>query len=213
MSRERDPIGLSSQWHIDVRIVSELPEDNVVGRRFIVNVVSSAVTLAMVLFTVWLGYLNLTIRHQTSDWEGRIAENRPEVAEIKHMQQAYAIESAKIDQAFALMKPQIFVSRFVSDLGRTRPEQVVIDTIDWSDAGVIVRGNVRENSQRAALLLRDYSKQLVADQKIGPLFKDIALTSLDRGAGMGVGTVTGGGTTVGELLNFELTFRLKEKKP
>jgi hypothetical protein len=201
MSRERDPLGLTSPWHVDVRLVVELPEDNVVGRRFIINVVFSAATLGMVLFTGWLVALNFSFRHQIGDWEKRIADNRAEVADIKHMQREYAVESAKIDQAYALMKPQMFVSGFIADLGRTRPEQVVIDTIEWNDAGVIVRGNVRENSQTAALLLGNYTKLLAKDEKIGPTFRDIALTSLDRGTG------------TGELLNFELTFRLKEKKP
>ncbi len=203
MSRERDPLGLSEHWHVDLRIVAELPEDNVVGTRFLINAVFSAVALGVLLYTGWIVALNFSLRHQINDWEKRIADNRAEVADIKHMQREYAVESAKIDQAHALVKPQIYVSGFVSELGRSRPEQVVIDTIDWADAGIIVRGNVRENSQRAAMLLGNYTKQLKLDEKIGPLFRDIALTNLDRGTG-------GGG---GELLSFELTFRLKVSKP
>ena len=202
MSRERDPLGLSEHWHVDLRIVAELPEDNVVGTRFLINAVFSAVALGTLLYAGWTVALNVSLRHQINDWEKRIADNRAEVADIKHMQREYAVESAKIDQAYTLVKPQLYVSGFVSELGRSRPEQVVIDTIDWTDAGIIVRGNVRENSQRAAMLLGNYTKQLKLDEKIGPLFRDIALTNLDRG--------TGGG---GELLNFELTFRLKVAKP
>ena len=65
---------------------------------------------------------------------------------------------------------------------------------------MIVRGNVRENSQRATLLLGNYAKQLTKDEKIGPLFREIVLTNLDRGG-------------TGDILNFELTFRLKPLKP
>ncbi len=202
MSRERDPIGLSEHWHVDLRMVAELPEDNVVGTRFLINAVFSAVAFGTLLYAGWTVALYFSLRHQINDWEKRIADSRAEVADIKHMQREYAAESAKIDQAYALMKPQLYVSGFVSELGRSRPEQVVIDAIDWSDTGIIVRGNVRENSQRAAMLLGNYTKQLKLDEKIGPLFRDIALTNLARG--------TGGG---GELLNFELTFRLKVAKP
>lgn len=200
MSKERDPLGLSPHWHADVRIVAELPEDNVVGTRFLINVACSAVVLAMLLFVGWVGYNNFSLHHQISDWEHRMADNRAEVADIKHMQREYAVESAKIDQAYALVKPQLFASGFVADLGRTRPDQVVIDTIEWSDSGIVVRGNVRENSQRATLLLGGYAKQLVKDDKIGPLFREIVLTSLDRAS------------SAGDLLNFELTFRLKNPK-
>ena len=205
MSRERDPIGLSEHWHVDLRIEAELPEDNVVGTRFLINVVFAAVAFGTLLFTGWIGFLNWSLRHQIGDWEKRIGDNRAEVADIKYMQREYAVESAKIDQAFALVKPQLYVTGFVAELGRTRPEQIGIDTIDWTEAGIVVRGYVRENSQRAAMLLGNYTKQLKTDEKLGPLFREIALTSLDRGGG--------GGGAAGELLNFELTFRLKVTKP
>ena len=201
MSRERDPLGLSPHWHVDVRLVGELPEDNIVGTRFLIHVLFSAVALGLLLFAGWLGYLNFSLRHQIRDWQQRIDDNRAEVSEIKSLGGKYAIEAAKIDQAYALVKPTLYVSGFISDLGRTRPEQVVIDTVEWNDAGIIVRGNVRENSQRATLLLGNYAKQLVTDPKIGPLFREIVLTSLDRG------------NNAGDLLNFELTFRLKLPKP
>jgi len=203
MSRERDPIGLSPHWHVDVRLVAELPEDNVVGTRFLINAVFSAVALGMLLYAGWRFSLNSSLRAEIRDWEQRIVDNRAEVADIKHMQREYAIEAAKIDQAYALVKPSLFVSGFVADLGRTRPEQVVIDMIEWTDAGVLVRGSVRDNSQRATLLLRNYEKQLKADPKIGPLFREIALTNIDRGSGI----------NVGEAFNFEMTFRLKNSKP
>lgn len=203
MSKERDPLGLTSHWHVDLRLVAELPEDNVVGTRFLINASFSAVALAALLYAGWLGYLNFSLRHQIRDWEQKIADNRAEVADIKHMQREYAVESAKIDQAFALVKPTLFVSGFIADLGRTRPEQIMIDTIEWTESGVIVRGNVRENSQRATQLLGNYAKQLVKDEKIGPIFREIVLTSLDRGSS----------TNTEEALNYELTFRLKVARP
>jgi hypothetical protein len=203
MSKERDPLGLTSHWHVDLRLVAELPEDNVVGTRFLINASCSALAFGTFLYAGWLGYLNFSLRHQIHDWEQRIADNRAEVADIKHMQREYAVESAKIDQAFALVKPTLFVSGFIADLGRTRPEQIVIDTIEWTDGGIIARGNVRESSQRATQLLGNYAKQLVKDEKIGPIFREIALTSLDRGSG----------ANTDEALNFELTFRLKVARP
>lgn len=203
MSRERDPLGLSPHWHVDVRLVAELPEDNVVGTRFLINAVFSAITLGMLLYTGWRFSLNSSLRAEIRDWEQRIVDNRAEVADIKHMQREYAVESAKIDQAYGLVKPMLNVSGFVSDLGRTRPEQIVIDTIEWTDTGILVRGSVREPSQRASLLLGNYKKQLDIDPKIAPLFREIAITNLDRGTG----------STPGELVNFELTFRLKNSKP
>lgn len=201
MSKERDPLGLTPHWHVDLRLVAELPEDNVVGTRFLINASAAALAVGVLTYAGWLGYQNFNLRHQIRDWEDRIADNRAEVADIRHMQREYAVESAKIDQAHALVNPTLFVSGFILDLGRTRPPQIVIDTIDWTETGVIVRGNVRESSQRATQLLGNYAKLLVKDERIGPNFREIVLTSLDRG------------TNAEEALNFELTFRLKVARP
>lgn len=201
MSRERDPLGLSQHWHVDLRLVAELPEDNVVGTRFLINAVFSAVTVGALLFTGWLGAQNWSLRHEITGWEQKISDNRAEVADIKLWQREYAVESAKIDQAFTLMKPAFRVAELIGEIGRTRPEQVAIDTIDWAESGILVRGIVRENSQRATQLLSNYVKQLAGDAKIGPIFREIALTNLERGNNEGV------------ELKFEVTLRLKIPKP
>lgn len=201
MSKERDPLGLSTHWHVDLRLVAELPEDNIVGTRFIINASFGVVALAALLYASWLGKQHSYLKEEISRWDGLQGDKRAEVAEIKFMQREYAVEAAKIDQAHALVKPALFVSGFIADLGRTRPEQVVIDSIDSSEAGIVVRGNVRENSQRATRLLGNYAKQLSSDPKIGPLFQQIVLTSLDRGS------------NTEEVLNFELAFRAKVARP
>lgn len=201
MSRERDPLGLSQHWHVDIRLVADLPEDNVVGTRFLINAVFSAVTVGVLLFTGWLGAKHWSLRHEITGWEQKISDNRAEVADIKLWQREYAVESAKIDQAFTLMKPAFRVAELIGEIGRTRPEQVAIDTIDWSDGGILVRGVVRENLKRATELLSSYVKQLTKDEKIGPLFREITLTSLERGINESV------------ELKFEVTFRLKTSKP
>ncbi len=190
---------LSPHWHVDCRIESELPEDNVVGTRFLINVVFTAFAAGALLFTGWLGYLNLSLRHQIRDWEQRIVENRAEMLDIQRMQRDYAVEGGKIDQAYTLVRTQLYVSGFLNHIGRTRPEQMVIDIIEWNESGVIVRGSVREKSERATRLLGGYVEQLRRDDKVAPLFRDIGLTDVDRGS-------------TGETLRFEIVFRLKSTK-
>src|SRR4051812_45410477 len=116
MSKNPNTAKTAAHWHIDCRIESELPEDNIVGTRFLINVLFGAVAIAALLFTGWLGYLDLSTRRQTHDWEQRINDNRGEVQDIKRMQRDYAVEAAKIDEAFKLIKPKLFVSGFVSGL-------------------------------------------------------------------------------------------------
>ena len=100
--QKRDPLGLSPHWHIDYRIEAELPEDNIVGTRFLVNAACALVAGAALLFAGWLAYRGLHLRRQIEDWQQRMADNRAEVRDIERMQREYAAESAKIDQAYAL---------------------------------------------------------------------------------------------------------------
>ncbi len=199
MSKSRDPIAAIPHWHLDCRIESELPEDNLVGTRFLINVLFGAVTLAALLFVGWLGYLDLSTRHQIRDWDQRINDNRAEVRDIQRMQREYAVEAAKIDEAFKLIRPQLHVYEFLQNLGRSRPAQLVIDSIDWNDTGITVHGNVHENSERASLLLGNYVKTLGKDEKMAPIFREIRLTGFDRGS-------------TNDVINFEIAFYLKPLK-
>jgi Tfp pilus assembly protein PilN len=188
MSQEQpDPLALDPRWHVDCRIEAELPEDKVIGKRFIIHAAFVAAALSALTYTGWLGFVTLNLRHQISDWDQRIKDNRAEVREVQGMQRDYAADSVKIDQAHQLVRPQLYVSRFVSDLGRTRPEKVAIDTIEWNDSGIVVRGSVRESSERASRLLAGYVEVLRKDEKIGPIFREIVLTDLDRGGGAAAG--------------------------
>lgn len=198
MTRSRDPLQLSLHWHVDCRIEAELPEDTIIGRRFIVHVVFTAVTLAALLLVGYYGFIVFNFGHEIRDWEKRISDNRAEVDDILRMQREYAAESVKIDQAFALAQPGLYVSGFLANIGRTRPDRMAIDMIDWSEAGVILRGTLRERSDRATEMLGVYVETLRRDPDIGPRFKEIVLTDLDRG-------------TTGNLLRFEIKFSMKAK--
>jgi hypothetical protein len=200
MKRKRDPLALSPHWHLDCRIEAELPEDNIIGRRFLINVIFGAVALAMLLFTGWQAYVSFSLRYQIHDWEQRIRENRAEMLDIQRMQREYAAESAKVDQAYALVRPQFFVAGLIGDLGRTRPEAVMLDFVEWNEAGVVLRGSLRENAERATRLLGNYIEVLRRDEKIGPLFREIVLTDFDPGA-------------KGNALRFEISLRPKPAKP
>lgn len=200
MSKNPDVTGLVAHWHIDCRIVSELPEDTIVGRRFLINTLFGALAFASLLFTGWLGYLDLSTRRQTSDWEQRINDNRAEVRDIQRMQREYAVEAAKIDEAYKLIKPQFFVSGFIASVGHSRPAQLVIDAIEWTDVTIIMRGSVHEKSERASLTLGNYVKTLAKDETMSPLFREIRLTGFDRGSS-------------DDVINFEIAFYLKTAKP
>lgn len=197
MNRERHPPPAAAPWHVDLRLEDELPDDRIVGTRFLLNVVFTVLAAAPLLYFGWLGTVALSLRHQTRDWEQRIADNRAEMLDIQRMQREFGAEADKIDQAYAMMKSPFVVSELVAELGRTRPEQATIQLIEWNELGIFLRGSLRERSDSASRLLGSYVEELRRNKKIGPLFREIVLTDLDRSTGR-------------DLLRFEIVLRTKE---
>lgn len=190
-----DSARILAPWRVDCRLETELPEDSIVGTRFLLHTASGVFAAIGVLMLCWLGYQYLSMRQGIADWDTRIAENQEIVREVDQLRRAYSAEAVKVDQAFALMKPELLVHPFTARIARTRPETMIIDSIESGDAGgVVLRGTLAEDSERASRLLGQYVVKLRADEVIGPQFSEILISSLDRREGA-------------DLLNFELVFR------
>jgi len=182
-------------WHVDCRLETELPEDSVVGTRFLIHTASGVFAAIGLLLVSWLGYRYLSMRQGIADWDQRIAENETVVREVDQLRRAYSAEAVKVDQAYALMKQELLVHPFTARIARTRPDTMTIETLETGEAGgVVMRGTLQEDPERASRLLGQYVVQLRADEIIGPLFSEILISSLDRREGA-------------DLLSFELVFR------
>ena len=173
-------IFLTPNWHVDCRLIAELPEDSVVGMRFITYAVSCAIAFAAVLFTGWYAYADLTVRRQIEDAEQKIEDDRWEVIEIRRLQRFYEIESKKIESAYSEMRNPILISSFISAVGKALPERMVVDTIEFTDGRFVIHGRLREASERASLLLGNYLDKLRSNPEVGPHFSSINVTGLDR---------------------------------
>jgi hypothetical protein len=186
---------------VDCRLIVELPEDSVVGVRFMSYTITSAVTLAAVLFTGWLGYKDMSLRHMIDDAEQRIEQDRWDVIEIRRLQRFYELETKKIEGAYSEMRTPFLISGFISEVGRTLPDRMLVETIDWADNKVIIRGGLRESSERASLLLGNYVELLRADPEVGQHFSAITLTGLNRSI------------DDDQVMGYEITFHLKPRSP
>jgi hypothetical protein len=200
MASARDKLFLTPHWHVDCRLIAELPEDSVVGMRFITYAVSSLIAIAAVLFTGWYGYADLTLRHQISDAQFRQEEDRWEVIEIRRLQHFYEVESKKVENAYAEIKTPLLLSGFTNEIGRTLPEKMLVDSIDFNDGSIIMRGRLHESSEKASILLGDYLQKLRENASIGPHFTTINVTALDRS------------TDDEQMMNYALTMRLKPRE-
>jgi hypothetical protein len=197
----RDRLFLSPHWHVDCRLVAELPEDSVIGIRFITYAVSCGVALAAVLFTGWYGYADLSLRRQIEDATLRLEDDHWEVVEIRRLQHFYENASKQIESAYSEIKNPILVSGFLSDLGRILPERMVVDTIQYGDGKILIRGRLRESSEQASILLGKFLEKLRADADVGPHFTSINVTDLDRSP------------DDDQIMLYSLTLRLKPRTP
>lgn len=180
LGRKDDVLDLGPYWRYDCRLAAELPEDNVVRARFLADAFFGAVTFALLLLALWLGYSNATLSSSIGDWERRIAERRAETAELQKLQQATSALSHRINHAAELTGSPYLVADLLLDLGRTRPDQVRLDVIEMSETVLYLRGNINESSDRATRLLGRYVEALRNDPAIGPHFSEITPSSIDR---------------------------------
>jgi hypothetical protein len=176
----RDRLFLSPHWHVDCRLVAELPEDSVVGIRFITYAASCAVALAAVLFTGWYAYADLTVRRQIADASAALEDDHWEVVEIRRLQHFYETASKQIESAYSEIKNPILISGFTAELGHSLPDRMVVDTIEFGDGRILVRGRLRESSEQASILLGKFLEKLRTDPQVGPYFNSIKITDLDR---------------------------------
>lgn len=195
MSRRRDPLRLSSHWHVDCRIETDLPEDSFIGANFLSNIGFGALALVVAALFSWMVYHTISLRSQINVWQKRIDENRVEVREIQRMQKEYVAEASKIDRAYTAIRPALMVSEFLTALGRTLPAQVTVDIIEYNDNRISVRGNLRESPPVAAGIMQSYVKLLRKDAQFSQRFRLINLNNMP--------------SKNEEIQNFELIFLLQ----
>jgi hypothetical protein len=184
---------------VDCRLVAELPEDSVVGIRFITYAIASAVALAVMLFTGWYIYTDINLRHQIEDATLHLEDDRWEVIEITRLQRFYEIESRKIESAYKEIRNPILLSGFISVLGHTLPERMVIDDIDFADNIFIVKGRIRETSEHSSIALGDFLETLRKNPDVGPRCTSINVTALDRSI------------EDDQMMTYSITFKLKPR--
>jgi hypothetical protein len=199
MSKNRDPLALSDNWHVDCALVAELPDDRVVSSRFLFNLPFGAVTLVLLVVFGLKFSTYLSLHNFIADWDRRLADSRVQVASIKQMQREYAVASSKIEMAHGLVNNRLFVYNFLSELGRTRPESMLISSIDSTAYGINVRGTLGESSETATRLIGQYVAQLAKDPEFATRF-EITVSSFERDR-----------TT--DQQNFELLFRFLPTPP
>lgn len=167
-------------WHFDCRIEGELPENRVVGLRFLLTTACALAAAVTFLLSSWLLYRDFTLRYQIKDWFQRIEDARSQMTDIDQMQAEYATETAKIDSAYAVMKRPFVVSTFLADFGAIVPEGLEINVIDATDSGMKITGTMHASTEVASDTLGSFVKRLNRDEHYTKIYSAIRLTQLER---------------------------------
>lgn len=197
MSKHRTIPRAGSNWHVDCRLEEELPEDNLISLQFVANLLFGTVTFCLLLTFSWFVYRNINQHRQIRDWEKRIEENMAQARQIQILQREYVAEASKIDQAYGAIRPSLFVSEFIRVLSTTVPAQIGIESLEWTDTDIMMRGVLRGSSQQSARILGDYVDLLRRHEKIGPRFREVRATGFERTRGRE------------DVQNFGVIFRLQ----
>jgi hypothetical protein len=187
-------------WHIDCRLSAQLPNANLLLRRFLTDVIATTLAASALTVCLWQAYISNSLSADTAFWAQRIAEHQKLADELNQTTRSLSALSTRLDYAYDLMGAPYQVSDFILNLGRSRPVRMQIEKIDASESGLVMRGSLREPSEQASRTLRRYVEDLRADPAIGPPFAGIALTSLQR-------------EDPSDSLAFEITFKLKSAQP
>lgn len=167
-------------WRVDYRLSAGLPSNDLVRRRFIVNIVAVSVASIALIATAWQFYASRELSSQIEYWETLNNENRKPVAEVQKLSVALSAKSERINYAFELMQQPYPVSDFILSLGRAHPPGIRLDGIAGTKNGVVVHGSLKQNSEEASRTTKRYVEDLRRDPAIGPLFSNIVLTQFSR---------------------------------
>lgn len=181
MPSPRDKNPYKGPWRVDLRLIAELPEDDVVGRKFLINSVTGTILLLVALVTGWHFYLRMATAAELQSWRDTINRNRASSNEVKNLRTLLFNEAARVEQAHAILRNPMPVHEFALVLGRTRPETVRLELIEGDDAGAAVRGSLVEPStNRASQLLGNYVEQLRQHPSIQPHYATVTLSGMSR---------------------------------
>ena len=180
MTNRTSLIPPQDDWRLDFHLADELPEDSIIGRKFIGNAVAGLFAAAALLALAWSGYDLWTARGGITDWQGRIQGANSELKEVERLQRNYVLETAKVDEIHELMNNSIPLTVLLGEIGRTLPQIVSVDMIESNDDEIVVRGTLEASSEQASKLIGNYVRDLAKNEIIGPHFEDIKLSGLER---------------------------------
>lgn len=133
-------------------------------------------------------------------WENQLAGNKKLFEDLNAARVALKAKTAVLDRAYEMMGESYQHTNLFLDLGRTLPPRMRVDRIETNDRRVAISGSLLEPAEEASGTLGRHMADIRRHPKLGPLFSNIAITSLQRKANS-------------NAVIFELTLRFQRSTP
>jgi Tfp pilus assembly protein PilN len=168
-------------WRPNFRNVSTLPDTKVVRTTFFINVIAGLVAIGLLAAVAYQEYALSDTRGQITLLNEEIARDSKPSHDAMAVFANFQAEEKKIRELETFLAGnKLVVSDFLQRIGNSVPPNVSISTLDYTEAGVSLRGLVVGTPEQASGMVSAYEKQLRADAEIAARFDTIALTNLSR---------------------------------
>jgi hypothetical protein len=185
-------------WHPNFRNTAELPDIKTVRTKFFINAACVVLALGALLYWLYVEYTVRTIDNELKNVNQQIARDTKGSQEAIAQYKKFKANEAKITELLAFASGQkVVLSDFVTNLGRTLPEHLLLTRIQVKETQVDVRGIIKSTSESASVISSAYEKQLRESPETSGIFSSVVLTSLSRDQETG-------------FMNFEIVLKFKK---
>ena len=168
---EQSQARLVDAWHPNFRNRERLPDTKVVRTFFFVNVTAITVVLGLILAFWYQEYRIREMNRQLTGWQAQIARNQKSATEAVALSKKFAEEEGKIRELDAFLQQRLVLSQFLVRLGKSLPDNLVIDAVEIRDIGANLRGAAAGSPVEAVDRTTAYVELLQRDDYFKDLFE------------------------------------------
>ena len=170
-------------WHPNFRNVATLPDTKVVRTTFFINALAGIAAAALLMLVAYQEYTLADFRSQIARLDEQIGRDKRQSQEAVALFGKFQAEEKKLQEVQTFLGTnKVVLPDFLNRIGQSIPAKVSIIAMEYSDAGINLRGSVVGTPEEASGMISVYEKALKADEEIGRRFNQIALTNLSRDA-------------------------------
>ena len=171
---------LKPAWHPDFRNSDRLPDTKVVRTSFFVNGVAITMVLAIAIYVVYKEYSLHNIQGQITDIQHQIDKDKLTSDKAVILFKKFQEEEKKLIELRNFQASRISGSDLLIQFSKGLPSRIVINSLDFSSARVLIRANVYGPPDEGIGQASNYVNTLGQQTVFLPLFESVTLTGINN---------------------------------